>query len=240
MWVVWLGNVWVRRALACVAVAAMLWAVREHYVRMGERHGVEKEVARSADDGEKERAEERQAVLKEIGAMRDEIAVIDARGVAVAKAVAQSAATAQMLSGAQQQAAREVAAIPESELHGSNRRALGESGEAAYSGDDERKIAACLVDRPLCEKRSVALGQQVDGLQEQLAGEQKARGLEQQQYQQLAGYAGELEKGYVALYNAIPRKRNWLMTVATLGVKGKAKRLGVPGIEELRGVGGKR
>jgi len=172
--------------------------------------------------------------------MRDQIAAIDARGVAVARAVAQSAATAQMLSGAQQQAAREVAAIPESELHASNRRALGESGEAAYSGEDERKITACLVERPLCEKRSVALGQQVDGLQEQLAGEQKARGLEQQQYQELAGYTGELEKGYVQLYNGLPRKRNWVVTMVTLGVKGKAKRLGIPGMEELRAAAGKQ
>ena len=123
-------------------------------------------------------------------------------------------------------------------------RALAAAGIAAtkgagYSDDEERAIAGCLAERPLCEQKSAALTDANAALKEQAEDAGKARDLQQQEYQSLAQYTGDLERDYAQLYNAIPRGRNWAVSVLTLGMKGKAKKLGVRSLGRAEG-GGKR
>jgi hypothetical protein len=238
MWAVWLGNVWVRRGLLAVGVLALLWMVREHYVQLGEARGKEAQAVASAQEGEQQREAQRKDAVDEVAVLRAEIAAMDARGEALARAVQTSIAAAQQLAGARAQAEQQVMGIPAGDLHASNRKALGEM-DGAYSEDDERKIAACLADRPLCERQSAALSDANTNLQQELALERKARGAQQQQFQALMGYTGALEQQYVNVYNTLPRKRNWWLSVVTLGFKGKAKKLSVPSLEEWKGEEGK-
>jgi hypothetical protein len=222
--------------------------VRQHYVNLGEQKGVQSEQAASAQENEQSRSQERRDVIAEIGTLHDQIAAIDARGAALVTAVAKSVVTSQSIEGQRNAAVNTVAEIPAQSLHAANLRTLqghgvagaGDSqGGAAYGEAEERAIAACLVDRPLCQKQNVVLKAANADLQQELAGVEKARSLEQQQYNSLAGYTGELEHSYVQLYNAVPKRRNWIVSIVTLGMAGRPKKLAVPSVEELRRGSGK-
>ncbi len=241
MWMMLLGNVWVRRAAMVVGVLLLLLMVRQHYVDLGEHKGEQKQQATTADENEQSRAGERRDVLAELTELRGQIAALDARGQALAGVALKSAATAQAAAMQQTAAIEGVAAVPAADLHAHNVQALAQAGIAAakgagYSDEEERAIAGCLAERPLCEQKAAALGDANAALKEQAEDAGKARDLEQQEYQSLAQYTGDLEKDYAQLYNAVPRGRNWAVSVLTLGLKGKAKKLGVPSVGELKGI----
>jgi hypothetical protein len=243
-WTLLLQNVWVRRAALWLCVVLVLLGLREHLVRIGERKGMQAEQSRSALEGEQVRSQERQNAVSRIGSLQEQIAVLARQSEALAAVVARNSSTAKLESAQRVEAAASVAALPSASLHLANVKALAtagvsDSGGGVYSPDEERAIAACLVDRPLCQKQNVALSAANEGLQQQVLGEQKARGSEQQRYDVLAGYTGDLEREYVRMYNAVPKNRNWVLSVLTLGLKGRPKRLAVPSLEELRRGNGK-
>ncbi len=215
----------------------------EHYVRIGEHRGVGSAQGEAAQQNEQTRSTDRRDLVAELSTLREQIAMLDTRGAMLASAVAKTAATSERVAGERTEASTAVGGIPAGSLHADNVRALQAVGVAgngvgAYGEAEERAIAACLADRPLCQKQNVVLTEESSELQQELGNAQKARALQQQQYESLAGYTGELERTYTQLYNAVPRRRNWWLSVVTLGVAGKPKRLAVPQLEELRrGIG---
>jgi hypothetical protein len=244
VWILLFQNVWVRRAALVLCVVLVLLGLREHLVRVGERKGMQAEQSRSVVEGEQARSQERQNAVSRIGLLQEQIGKLERQSEALAAVVARNNANAQLGSAQRIEAAASVAAIPSASLHLANVKALAaagvsDSGGGVYSPDEERAIAACLADRPLCQKQNVALSAANEGLQQQVLGEQKALGFEQQRYDVLAGYTGDLEREYVRMYNAIPKNRNWVLSVVTLGLKGRPKRLAVPSLEELRRGNGK-
>lgn len=238
-WMILLQNIWVRRALMAAGVVLALLAVRQHYVNLGEHKGVQSAQATSAQDNEQTRSQERRDVLAEIGTLREQIATIDARGTVLVAAVSKNAAANESIQGERLAAANTVAQIPSGSLHAANANAMREQGIAVqsgvvYSDAEERTIAACLADRPLCQKQNEALSGENSGLQQQVEDASRTRALQQQQYDSLAGYAGELENSYVQLYNAVPKRRNWAVSILTMGIAGKPRKLSVPSVEDLR------
>jgi hypothetical protein len=234
MWIVLLQNVWVRRALLLVAVAIALFGVREHYVHMGERRGAANEQVKSATEGESARTEERKDAVSEIAALKTELIALE-RGSAAAMATAKQAGeSAQQFAARQEQARAQVESAPTASLHTINLQALGGASGAVYDAEQEREIASCLAQRPLCEKRAGALEDANRALQQAIADAVQARELQQRQYESLSAYTGQLERHYTALYNNVPRRRNWTVSVITLGLRGKSKKLAVPKLEELK------
>ena len=237
-WMVLFQNIWFRRAAAVVACVAACGLVREHYVRLGEQRGQQTETLRAADDAQAAQASERKEVVAAIGELKAKIGAMDAQSEAArvrAKAAADAATTAKASGDA---VAASVAAIPAEALHAANVKALGGGSAEAetYSEEQERGIASCLAEKPACESETKALGEERDALEEQVASVQRARVLQQQQTAAVTEYAGTLERNYTSLYNALEatKRRNWLVTVVTFGMKGKRKKLAVPRLEELK------
>ena len=137
MWMMLIGNVWVRRAAACVGVLLMLLAVRQHYVNLGEHKGEQKQQATTADENEQSRAGERRDVLAELTELRGQIATLDARGQALAGVALKSAETAQAVQLQQTAVLQQVAAVPAADLHGNNVARAGGGGDC---GDEGRGV----------------------------------------------------------------------------------------------------
>jgi hypothetical protein len=234
MWMVLLQNIWVRRALLLVAVAVALFAVREHYVHLGERRGAVNEQVKAATEGESARTEERKNTVSEIAALKAELSALERSSVAAMATARQAGESAQQFAARQEQAKAQVESTPTASLHGDNMQMLGGAAGATYDAGQEREIASCLAQRPLCEKRAGALEDANRALQQAVSDAERARELQQRQYESLADYTGQLERHYTALYNDVPRRRNWAVSVLTLGLRGKPKRLAVPKIEELK------
>src|SRR5882672_2308447 len=165
-----LANKWAKLGIEVALVAALAFGVRAYFLAEGRRAGHDEAAQSQQQELEKARQQDR----------KDMQAVIDKANGALADAEKQrqSANDAlQKLAGilgdvAKQQSAGagKVAALPDSDLHGYvvgalNLRAAGDKS-AGYLPVEERALAGCVTQYPLCQK-------QLQASEEKIAAEQK-------------------------------------------------------------------
>lgn len=131
----------------------------------------------------------------------------------------------------------QVARIPDEKLFADVTRRLEirapEDATLFFNSVELRKIDTVLAEQPAVEAENRALDGKIAALEVKLnalAGKVDAVA---QQRDAALRWANEVEGLYVKAYNAVPRKRNWLLTIVTFGLKGKPKKLDLPAPLEL-------
>ena len=124
---------------------------------------------------------------------------------------AQLAQANALLSQQRQTVQEGVTKLPDSELHSYIVQQLGlrPVGDRAqgYSFAEERELAKCVSDRPLCIQQVEKQRQQIAELQEGQRAQGQEIKAQQQRFDLLGAYTDRLQGYYVTLYNLYPKKK---------------------------------
>ena len=124
---------------------------------------------------------------------------------------AQLAQANALLSQQRQTVAEGVTKLPDSELHSYIVQQLGlrPVGDRAqgYSFAEERELAKCVSDRPLCIQQVEKQRQQIAELQEGQRTQGEQLKAQQQRFDVLVGYTDRVEGYYTTLWNLFPKKK---------------------------------
>lgn len=233
----WLTSVWGKRVILAAAVLGLLLGARWYYIQEGVKRGREA----AATDARAQIEQNRVADRKEV----ENIYVQSAKQLEDARARFQMAQDALkrfsdvilQLSAKRAAEATYIAKIPDSSLHEHNIQVLGlrapNDSTPGYLFPEERAIATCLSDHPLCEEQNKTLAAQVRSATDSTKALADQISTLKERDTALIGYANKVEHSYVDLYNSIPRKRNWFLTIITFGLRGKPKPLKMPSPLEL-------
>lgn len=232
------GSIWFRRAVLLAGVLGVLFVARSHYISIGKQQGHAEAAIQEQISSEQQRIQARAELTKVLDDSAAQLETANRRFEQARQLVAAQQDVILRLQGQRVQQAKEVAQIPDSNLHEYVVHNLGlrpiADLKAGYYPIEERAIADCLTQRPLCEQQQTALSKEVSGQAEQLRNVNVKLDAIQKQAQGVTAYANSVEHLYVELYNAFPRKRNWFLTIITLGIAGKPKALGMPEPIELQ------
>jgi hypothetical protein len=223
----------------CLGILAvgLFFAVRAHFVEHGRLQGKAEASDQFTSQREKERAEDRTRLEQQIA--RDN-AVIDKANKRLDEATGReemAAATIRGLVADRNKAAAAVGALQDSQLHGFNvttlkLRPVGDNSPG-YSFTEERAIAACLADNPLCRQQTAKSAEDIAALGDKFkALEDKFNAL-QHKYDILVPYVQTVERDYVVVYNALPRRGNPALRFFTFGRLGKPKTINAPDPDTL-------
>ncbi len=205
-----LGNKWARLGIEVAIIAALALGIRAYFLAEGRRAGRDEAAQSQQQELEKARQQDR----------KDMQAVVDKANGVLADAEKQHQAAddaLQKLAGilgdlAKQRTAGEgkVSALPDSDLHGYvvgalNLRAASDKSPG-YLPVEERALAECVTQYPLCQK-------QVQAEEEKIAAEQKNTDASNQTaaarldaMQAKDTYIDQLESKFAELYNLHPPK----------------------------------
>jgi hypothetical protein len=131
-------------------------------------------------------------------------------------------------------AANNVAAVKDSDLHdfivGPKGLSIRPNTDKSpgYSASEERAIATCVSDYPICKSTLSAQTEQIGSVADKVSGLAEQVNQLQVKYDGLAGYTVKVERGYTELYNAFPRKGNKIVQILTFGLAGKPKKIPTP------------
>lgn len=204
-------SVWGRRILL-VALALIVWfVIREHYVREGE--------AKATVQAQQEQLKQQtQAWQEERKSLLDGLAQATSAIQAASQAIAASQARERAiqgelasLAGRQKEADNSLAKVPDSELHSRIVQQLAVRPPAdatpGYLPNEERAIAQCLSNEPICEDRGTLLNKQIAELELQTHSTGEKYDALLTNYQAVLGYTGKLEAHYAQLYNSFAAKK---------------------------------
>lgn len=203
-------SVWGRRCLLLLVICIAAFAIREHYIHQGEKKQV---------------VVEQQSTLKDTTAQTNDDRAVLLEGLKAATTALNSASASIAASQAQQQvlvgqlaqlSGQRVAAdntlkkLPDSALHGfvTTKLALRPPTDdtPGYQPVEERAIAQCVTDEPLCEAGKALLQKQNDQKDVELKAQDEKDAAVRESYSLLADFSTKLEGHYVTLYNAFAAK----------------------------------
>ncbi len=101
-----------------------------------------------------------------------------------------------------------------------------------FTAPELREIAVRVTEHPLLTRQAELLEQKVAALEaESAARTEQLKAVEAQRDAAIAAY-NQITAHYVKAYNAT-RRRNWLLTIFTLGIKGGPQKLDIPAPVEI-------
>jgi hypothetical protein len=206
-----LSNKWIQRAGLVLALCIAILFARGCWIRQGKEQG-KIEGRQAADtDAETRRAADRKETETRLNAFEAKFQVASqAAYAAQARADALLPILAE-LAKARQVGADQVAKLPDSDLHAYNVSKLAIRPPAdptpGYLPAEERAIAGCLTQYPLCQQERDRQLERTTEIQEQV--KQLGIQVESQgaKYQELAGYTTRLEGIYTDLWNSTRASR---------------------------------
>lgn len=232
------GSIWFRRALVVVGIAGALYVARWHYISVGKQQGHAEAAVQEQTTSEQQRIQARTELTKVLDASAAELEAANRRFEQAKQLAAVQNDLIIRLQGQRVQQAKAVAQLPDSDLHPYIIHNLGlrpvQDTAAGYYPVEERAVADCLTQRPLCEQQQLALSKEVSAQAVQLSGLTDKIDALTKQSKGVTDYANSVEHLYVELYNDFPRKRNWFLTIITFGIAGKPKLLSMPDPIELQ------
>lgn len=235
---VWLLSPIARKIGMGILVIILLLGLRAKFIADGKRQGREDAGRELIESNEKERQAEREVMLAKVAEADKAREEAQARYEAALARESEMAATVRDLARRRQDAGQAVTRIPDAGLHSviTDSLALRPKGDATpgYFAIEERELARCLADRPLCQQQADALGAQVGELHQQVTALSDKQRATDAKVEAFATYTVQLESHYTALWNAFPKKRNWPLSIVTFGLLGKPKRLPTPDPADLR------
>jgi uncharacterized protein YlxW (UPF0749 family) len=243
------------RIAGAIAAALLLGLVVMHYRAKWKAEGAQEQAGRITGDAEKNWQAERRGLLEQLSKLDADRAAAQEREARSSAQAQQFAALAQKLgaqvatlAGQRQQATATVDRLPDSELRPSIIAGLGlrppGNSTPGYTPAEERALARCVADYPLCQKQAAALGDQVNDLAGQIAAtRQQVQAIRDQataaerKTAELAGYAHDLEGFYAEAFNALPRHRTagqFLCGLVTFFQACKPARINLPKLADIR------
>lgn len=205
-----LGNKWAKLGIEVALVAALALGIRAYFLAEGKRAGHDEAAQSQQQEMEKARQQDR----------KDMQAVVDKANGALADAEKQHQAAdeaLQKLAGilgdlAKQRTVGEskVAAIADSDLHGYvvgalNLRATGDKS-SGYLPVEERALAGCVTQYPLCQKQLQAEEEKIFAEQKNTAASDQVSAARLDAIKAKDAYLAQLEAKFAELYNLHPPK----------------------------------
>lgn len=203
-----LGNKWAKLGIEVAVVAALALGIRAYFLAEGKRAGRDEAAQSQQQEIEKARQQDR----------KDMQAVIDKANGALADAEKQHQAAddaLQKLAGilgdlAKQRTAGEgkVSALPDSDLHGYvvgalNLRPAGDKSPG-YLPVEERALAGCVTQYPLCQKQVQAEEEKIAAEQKNTAASDQVGAARLDTIKAKDAYIAQLEAKFTELYNLHP------------------------------------
>ncbi len=233
-------NRWTLRIGAGVLAAGLLFGYGVHQRRKGRGEGKQQADATWSDTLEKIRAGDRAELDRRLADADQRIAEADGRFQASLAREASMVAQLRLLSAQRQTVSMEVDRLADSALHGNiirqlNLRPPKDLELPGYTPTEERAIAHCVGEYPICVKENENLKGQIAEVKGQVEDvKAKVDGLTAKN-EALISYTRRLEGYYTALYNSLPRKKRsgkclWLWQC------GHPKPLAVPAPLDLNGL----
>lgn len=223
---------WGRYAVGAIAVVVLLLAVRAHFIHVGQQMGREEASADATKTVADEIKRVRSETDKQVEAAERRATEAQAAFAAAVDREATLARAITALSGKRAAGQEQVGKIPDPELHAYNIRQLAvrlaDDKSQEYTLGEERKIAQLVTDYPLLKEQSQKQDASLAELRVQVQSLQNNVAALQTRQQAVDAYTVKLEGAYTQAYNAIPRKRNIILTLLTFGAKGKPAKLSLP------------
>ena len=226
-----LANRWV---LGGVAAVAIIGGVYWYAHSSGKASGKQEAGQESAVALEQMRAADQAATQKVLDTYQAKLEAADLRLQEERAITARFANLAASISQQRVAAASQSRSVADSDILPAIKTELGGDPRQPLTFPEQRSILACLKDQPLCQKENDALKGQIDSINSQvktLTG--KVDDLNGK-YATLDGYTQRLHSAYTVAWNLIPKKRNKLLTIISLGFAGKAPKLSIPSPSEVK------
>jgi len=208
--------------------------LRAHFIHQGQLEGQQQATDSLSAVHEKERQEDRAQLAEVVKTANSNIAAAQAQLEAASQRELAASNTIKALAAQRIQTAGTVAAVKDSDLHdfivgpqGLNIRPNADKSPG-YSALEERAIATCVSDYPICKASLSAQTEQIGSVTDKVSALTSQVNQFQAKYAALAGYTTTVERDYTDLYNAFPRKGNRWLQFVTFGLAGKPKKIPTP------------
>lgn len=213
----WLSNKWVQRGLMVAAIVAAILIARAYYIGVGKNRGAEEQKIASKSDVEASRTSDRSDAVQLLQQFQDTADRATARAQSAEALAVQLASATRELAQQRSAAADTVARVSDSDLHNFVVRSLAMRPAAdatpGYRPDEERAIAQCVSEYPICKQQVEKQGQEIARTQEQVSALNEKIDALGGKYDALAGYTTRLERDYATIYNLFPQKRRAIQCV---------------------------
>lgn len=210
--IAWLfESVWGRRLMLAGVIAIAAFSIREHYIHQGEKKQVVSQQQTTLKDSTDQSTVERTQLLEGLKAATS---ALNSASLQIQASQAQQRILVDQLAaiaGQKTAADAQLKKLPDSALHSfiTGKLALRASSDDSpgYRPEEERALAECVTDAPLCEASKTVLQKQSDQKDVELGADQQKEAALHQSYSLLLDYSTKLEGHYVTLYNAFAAKK---------------------------------
>lgn len=200
-----------RYALLAGILAIAGFAIREHFIHEGKLKEIASNQQQVLKTATANTDADRTALLQSLTAAASALHYASAQ--IQASQAQQRAIVTQLSQLTQTKASADagIAKLSDSELHNfiTSKLAIRTAADtnAGYEPAEERALASCVTDEPLCEQSRALLQQQSDAQTTQIQAEQSANAALQKEQQSLVNYSQQLETNFVTLRNAFAQPR---------------------------------
>lgn len=229
-----LANRWSQYALGGILILTLFGAVLWKVYRAGEEKGEQTGSQKATEQIEQLHAQDKAVTDAKLRGFAEKLADLEADGESKAKETLRWASLASSIAQERSQAHQAIVSTPDYDLDRLIKQKLGrkEGFESPLSYGEQREIAACLVDKPLCEQENQKLKGQIESQNGEIVTAKESIATGKEQFETLKGYNSRLEGYYVQMYNAYPHKyRHW--KCAGIWKCGNRK-LPTPKLEEMK------
>lgn len=210
--IAWLfESVWGRRLMLAGVIAIAAFAIREHFIHQGEQKQVVAQQQTTLKDTSGQSTAERSQL---IDGLRAATSALNVANIQIQASQAQQKMFFDQLAtlaGQKTAADAQLKKLPDTALHGfiTEKLALRAPSDdsAGYRPEEERALAQCVTDAPLCDRSKTLLQNQSDQKDVELEAQQQKDAAIRQSYGLLLDYSTKLEGHYVTLYNAFAAKK---------------------------------
>jgi hypothetical protein len=210
--IAWLfESVWGRRLMLAGLIAIAAFSIREHYIHQGEKKQVASQQQTTLKDSTDQSTVERTQLLEGLKAATS---ALNSASIQIQASQAQQRILVDQLAavaGQKTAADTQLKKLPDTALHGfiTDKLSLRAPSDdsAGYRPEEERAIAECVTDAPLCDQSKALLQKQNDQKDVELKAEEEKDAAVRQSYGLLLDYSTKLEGHYVTLYNAFAAKK---------------------------------
>ncbi len=204
------GSKWGKLGLEVGLVLLLALGIRAYFLAEGKRAGKDEAAQTQQQDLEKARQQDRKDMQSVVDRANGALVDAEKQREASADALRQLAGVLVDLSKQRSAGDTKVAALPDSDLHGYvvsslNLRGVGDK-TPGYLPVEERSLAGCVTQYPLCQKQLTAEQDRTAAEQTRTAAGDRVSAAQLETLKAKDGYIAQLEEKFAALYNLHPPK----------------------------------
>jgi hypothetical protein len=199
-----------RRIALAAGIVALALGIRWYFLNEGQRQGRLDGQQEAANSSQVQREADRKTTESVLSRYDALLTQYDEKLKAAESRAARAEVALVTVKAQQQQAASNVAAVSDSSIHQFVKAQLGATDSGPFTIAEERSLATCMTQYPLCKNEADAQRDRADASEDQIhAIDGKVDALSAK-FDALASYTVRLEGAYTALWNqASQSKRAW-------------------------------